>query len=126
MIPNKIQELIKAIVEKTNSKKATWGKTAREKEFKLHFEKGAITTDNWDNDGKDMVDFTIYNSFGDQIERYAAFAGEDGFDIMMELHKAANRDFYKVDETISELFNEAKAEKSIGKREIETENEFPF
>lgn len=120
MIPEKIANLIKAIIEKTNSKKATWGKTSRENEFKLHFQNGAITTDFWSNDrGEEFVDIAIYNSFGDRIDSYEAEKGEEDYTVIIELHNVAKRDFYKVEETIDNLFNEAKNDKNIGKREIE-------
>ena len=109
MIPEKITNLIKAIIEKTNSKKATWGKTARENEFKLHFQNGAITTDWWTNDrGVEFVDIAIYNSYGDRIDSYEAEKGEDDYSILIEIHNVAKRDFFKVEETIENLFKEAK------------------
>jgi hypothetical protein len=127
MIPSNIESLIKALIEKTNSKKAIWGKTARPNEFKLHFEKGAVTTDSWDSDGEEAVDFSIYNSFGDRIDSYFAVRGSLDFIVLMELHNSAKREFYKVDETISSLFTEVKADKSVGKRNIDgTETDLPF
>lgn len=125
MIPEKIVNLIQAIIEKTNSKKATWGKTSRENEFKLHFQNGAITTDWWSNDRSDeFIDIAIYNSFGDRIDSYEAMKGDEDYSTISELHNVAKRDFYKVEETIENLFKEAKNDKNIGKREVE--GDLPF
>ena len=122
MIPGNISMLIKEIILKTNSKQAIWGKTSRENEFKLLFEKGAVTTDNWLNDnGVDTVDFGIYNSFGEKIDYFTAKRAETDYELLILLHSTAKREFFRVDETISILFNEVKADKSIGKREIEGE-----
>jgi hypothetical protein len=126
MIPHNIENLIKALIEKTLAKQAIWGKTARLNEFKLHFEKGAVTTDSWEGEGAEFVDFGIYNSFGDKIDNFIAAKGELDFDLLSQLHNCAKREFYKVDETISGLFNEVKAEKSVGKREIEGQGDLPF
>lgn len=127
MIPNNIKDLIQALIEKTASKKAIWGKTSRPNEFKLNFEKGAVTTDFWDDRRGDTVDFAIYNNFGDRIDNFTATRGEPEFDLLIDLHNAAKREFYKVDETISNLFNEVNEDKSIGKREIEGEDDsLPF
>jgi hypothetical protein len=120
MIPQNIEMLIKALIEKTNSKQAIWGKTSRPNEFKMHFEKGAITTDYWrDDDDFDNVDIGIYNSFGDRIDNYFARRDTSDFELIMALYNTAKREFYKVDETIDFIFSEVKSDKSIGKREIE-------
>lgn len=129
MIPQNITDLIKSILEKTASRKAIWGKTSRPNEYKLLFNKGAITTDNWTaEEGKECADFAIYNSFGDKIDNYYASKGEKDFELLIELHNTANREFFKVDETIAGLINEINSDKSIGKREIEKEDEdnLPF
>lgn len=127
MIPTNIKDLIKALTEKTASKKAIWGKTSRPNEFKLNLERGAVTTDFWDDNRGDTVDFAIYNNFGDRIDNFSATKGDLEFELLIDLHNAAKREFYKVDETISSLFNEVNTDKSVGKREIEGEDEpLPF
>jgi hypothetical protein len=126
MIPINIESLIRALIEKTNAKKAIWGKTSRSNEFKLHFEKGAVTTDSWYNEDEEFFDFGIYNSFGDRIDNFFAKKGSPDFELLLELHNAAKREFFKVDETISSLFDEVKADKNVGKREIEDNNELAF
>lgn len=122
MIPSNIENLIKALIQKTNDKKAIWGKTARPNEFKLHFDKGAVTTDSWNSEGEEAVDFGIYNGFGDRIDNFYAIKGDPEYDLLIQIHNAAKREFFKVDETISSLFNEVKSDKSVGKREIEGDN----
>lgn len=127
MIPSNMSDLVKALVNKTKNKKAIWGKTSRPNEFKLYLEKGAITTDYWNDEREgESVGFAIYNAFGDRIDNYYAEKGEPEFDLLMELHNAAKREFYKVDETISNLFNEINDDKSIGKRLIDDKEELPF
>lgn len=127
MIPEKIEELVKSIIIKTNAGKANWGKTARVDEFKLFFEKGAITTDSWSLDDGNIVlfDFAIYNLNGDRIEYFSRGPIDDGYQYLSELHEVARRDYYKVDETISGLFDEIKSEKSVGKR-VEESGDLPF
>lgn len=127
MIPSNMSDLIKALVEKTKNKKAIWGKTSRPNEFKLSLEKGAITTDCWNDEREgEFVSFAVYNSFGDRIDNYYAEKGQPDFDLLKELHNVAMRDFYKVDETISSLIDEINDEKSIGKRLIDGAAEYPF
>lgn len=125
MIPSNIESLIKALIEKTNDKKAIWGKTARENEFKLIFDKGAVTTDSWNTEGQDAVDFGIYNSFGDRIDSFYALKPSYEYDLLIQIHDAAKREFFKVDETITSLIKEVESLKSVGKREIEGED-LPF
>lgn len=127
MIPSNMIDLIKALIVKTVSKKAIWGKTSRENEFKLYLEKGAITTDCWNDDrGGESVDFAIYNIHGDKIDNFIAEKGDTDYTLLIELHSAAKREFYKVDETIGNLFDEINNDKSIGKRLIDGEEELPF
>ncbi len=126
MIPNNIKDLIKALIAKTASKKAIWGKTSRPNEFKLSLEKGAVTTDCWNENGTESVDFGIYNVYGDRIDNFLAEKGDADYDLLVELHNSAKREFYKVDDTISHLFNEINDSKSVGKREIEGKEDLPF
>lgn len=126
MIPSNISSLIEAIVEKTESKEAIWGKTSRPDEFKLFLENGAVTTDWWTENGNEVIDFAIYNSFGDRIDNFIAYKGEFDFNLLNKLHSAAKREFYKVDETIENLFKEIKFVKSVGKRLIDGEDTLPF
>jgi hypothetical protein len=126
MIPGNIETLIKAVIDKTSSKKAIWGKTSRPNEFKLHFEKGAVTTDYWVDENGEIIDFGIYNAFGDRIDNYYALKGSTEYELLYELHSCAKRNFYKVDETISSIFSEVKSDKNIGKREVENLDDLPF
>ncbi|WP_026951301.1 hypothetical protein [Algoriphagus mannitolivorans] len=126
MIPNNISKLIDAIINKTEAKKAIWGKTSRNEEFKLFLEKGAVTTDTWVENGIEAIDFAIYNSYGDKIDNFVAYKGDDDFDILSRLHNTAKREFFKVDETIENLFKELNDPKSVGKRQIEDDTPLPF
>jgi hypothetical protein len=121
-----MKELIKALIDKTISKKAIWGKTSRPNEFKLSLEKGAVTTDRWSENGDEIVDCGIYNVYGDRIDNFVAKSEEIDFDLLRDLHDAAKREFYKVDETINNLFKELNDDNSVGKRQIEDEKDLPF
>lgn len=127
MIPENLTKLIQALIDKTNAKLATWGKTSRENEYKLVFESGAITTDSWIIDGNiEYVDFAIYNTYGDKIDEFMAEESNKDFPLLKSLHNVAKRRFYNVDETINGLFDEIKSTKSIGKRTIENSDDLPF
>jgi len=123
MIPENIKKLITALLQKTNAKEAIWGKTSRDNEFKLIFENGAVTTDQWDT----SIDFAIYNKLGDRIDAYYYNSGGEDFDLLMQLHSAAKRNFYKVEDTVNGLFEELNSPKKIGKQELEKpEEDLPF
>lgn len=123
MIPQRIKNLIKTIVEKTDKGEITWGKTSRENEFKLFMENGAITTDNWEFEGEDYIDMSIYNNFGDKIENFSPDKGSEEFSIIKELHQSAKREFFKVEKTIDGMFMELQSSNKIGKREVEEGDE---
>jgi hypothetical protein len=126
MIPSKMKDLIMALIDKTISQKAIWGKTSRPNEFKLSLENGAVTTDRWSQDGDEIVDCCIYNVYGDKIDNFVAKSEEPDFDLLRELHDAAKREFYKVDETINNMFNELNDDYSVGKRQVEDEQDLAF
>lgn len=117
MIPENLNALIKKLIDKTTSKKAVWSKTSRDSEFKLELNKGAIITDNWDDENSGMnVDFSILNEFGDIIERIAfRHIDVDNYNTLMQLHNEAKRSYYKVDETIKTIFDELDSEKIVGR-----------
>lgn len=129
MIPENIKNLIEALIKKTKEKGAIWGKSPRESEFKLSFDKGAVTIDSWNNYNEDYVGFAIYNIHGDKVDNFILQSSDDGYDLLLALHNEARREFYKVDETITGLFNEIKSEKNVGKRTIEkspSSEDLPF
>lgn len=117
MITENFRTLIEKLKQKTTSKQAIWTKTSRDNEFKLELQKGAITTD-WFDDGSQIkwIDLIIYNDTGDVIDRIA-FSSEEGADYayVLDLHSMANRAYFKVDETIQGIFNELDSDKIVGK-----------
>ncbi|MCJ8290466.1 MAG: hypothetical protein HRT58_12435 [Crocinitomicaceae bacterium] len=128
-IPEKIVSLIKALTEKTLSKNAIWSKSSQNNEFKLFLEKGAVTTAYLDNTyGNDSVDFSIYNVHGDRIDGYNAVRTDPNFAILLDLYNSAKREFYKVDETITSLFDQVRNDGEIGKRLVDEaeDDDLPF
>jgi hypothetical protein len=127
MMPKNSQEIVRALIEKTRNKEAFWGKTSRPNEFKLTFEKGAVTIDNWeDNNENECYELGMYNSFGYKIASYSSEAQDQYHNLLRELHEEAKQEFYKVDDTISSFFEEIKDKKCIGFRCDEADTEAPF
>ena len=127
MIPENIKSLITGLIEKTNAKRANWDKTSRPNEFKLHFDMGAVTTDNWYDDSEnEYVDFAIYNSLGDRIDVFSVSRNNPDYQEIIRLHTTAKKEYYKVDETINGLLDEIKSDKNIGLKRTETNDDLPF
>lgn len=117
MISDNIKTLIEKLKRKTQAGQAIWSKTSRDSEFKLEMQKGAITTDNWQDDyGNFFVDLAIINENGDVIER-DVFPGEeiDDYLILQEIYELAKKSYYRSDETLKTIFEELDSDKIIGK-----------
>ncbi len=120
MIPENYKLLIEKLKRKTLEKQTVWNKTSRDTEYKLNLENGAITVDKWvgeDREGALYVDFAIYNDDGDRVDILTFEAQEDKEDytFLAELYVTVNRAYYKVDETIKNIFKEMESDKKIGK-----------
>ncbi len=120
--------LIEKLKNKTASKQAIWSKTSRDNEFKLELQKGAITTDNWnDDDENSFIDLSIINENGDTIDRvYFHSSEKEDYKKLLELHDLVKRAYYKVDETIKNIFNELDSEKTVGKERKSEDEDLQF
>ena len=121
MIPAHFKTLIDKLIEKTDKKEAVWAKTSRDDEFKLNLEKGAVTTDNWNNSDKNgnWVDIAVINDQGDTIDRinFTETSDSEDYLYLMQLHTRAKRAYFRVDETFNHIFEELDSKKTIGKDE---------
>ena len=116
MISENIKILIDKLKKKTEAGQAVWTKTSRDTEFKLELQKGAITTDNWDDGGGLMVDLAIINDKGDIIERDFFVSGDNNdFKTLLEIYELAKKSYYKTDETLKTIFDELDSDKIVGK-----------
>ncbi|ARS36767.1 hypothetical protein [Pontibacter actiniarum] len=126
---DKFKDLVERLLKKTEAKTAIWAKSSLANEFKLVLSKGAITTDSWhdSNTGEDLVDLRILNENGDIVEDITFNKSEypNGYGMLQQLHSAARRSYYKVDETIDSIFKELDSDKTIGKRADES-SDLPF
>ncbi|OQP44881.1 hypothetical protein A4H97_11020 [Niastella yeongjuensis] len=130
MIPENYKALIVKLKQKTLNKETIWSKTSRNEEYKLVLDKGAITIDKWDSDSVSYIDISIINDRGDVIDRIQVSDGEElnDYNLLSELHAAAKRAYYKVDETIKSIFIELDSSKIIGKENAPSDDvdDLPF
>lgn len=115
MVPEKYKLIIEKLIDKTDKKGVIWTKTSGGNEFKLIFDKSSITIDQYGGD-PGWADFIIYNEKGQQIDRIA-LNQEDGesYDLLIRLHESAKRCYYKVDETLDNIFSELEEKSMLGK-----------
>ncbi|MGI4021988.1 MAG: hypothetical protein ACRYFA_10815 [Janthinobacterium lividum] len=119
--------LIEKLKNKTVSKQAIWSKTSRDNEFKLELQKGAITIDSWEDNNVDFVDLNIMNENGEIIDR-AYFHSSDRVDYktLLDLHSSAKRAYFKVDETIKNIFDELDSKNVVGKERRSDDDDLLF
>lgn len=125
MIPERTKELLIKLKDKSESGQAIWSKTSVDTEFKLEFQKGAVTIDNWEDSHGIFADFAIINDNGDIIERHIFNVNEDpdDYNFISNIYKSVKNSYYKTDETIKTIFDELDSEKTIGK---DKRRELPF
>jgi hypothetical protein len=118
-MPEKIISLVNALIAKTANDRAVWVKTSRESEYKLQFETGAVTIDNWASDSVeiDSIDLSIYNKNGDRIETFYYNIGVDEYSFLSRLYTAIHKRYYLIDETIDGIFKEIATGRVIGGKE---------
>lgn len=125
MIPENYKLLIEKLKQKTLKKEANWSKTSADDEYKLDLGKGAITIDNWRDNGKTYIDLSIINDRGDIIDRIYFPSGEtEDYNLVLELHSLAKRAYYKIDETLKNIFKELDSDKPIGN--VNPVDDLPF
>ena len=127
MIPENYKILIEKLKLKTDKKEAVWSKTSRDNEFKLDLGKGAITVDSYSEDYNRFIDMTILNDRGDTIDRiFFTSNEEEEYHFLSDLHTLARRAYYKIDETIKEIFKELDSNKTIGNENVAPLDDLPF
>jgi len=117
MIEKKYKQIIDKLIEKSKSRQANWSQTSRVNEFSISFDTAVITTDKWSDDGIYRIDFAILNSQGDRIGQiyFEKSKNPEEYKILNELHTNAKESYYKVDETIENIFEQLNKEGKIGK-----------
>jgi hypothetical protein len=117
----KIIDLIRKLITKTNNKQAIWKITSRSSEFSLDLPSGKITIDqlSWfDNLGSPFysADFKIYNENGEEIysSLYSKHENPDEYNLLDELHKTAKSSYYKVDEIVDSFIKKLDSKDFVG------------
>ena len=126
MIPEYFKTLVVKLQEKTTRKETIWSRTSLYSEFKLDLEKGAITVNKWydEEERQSYVSISILNNFGDRIDSFAVTSNEkEDYKNLDELYTLVKRAYYKVEETIHNIFNELNSSKTIG---TEDDDNLPF
>lgn len=128
MNDNRIEELVKKLVEKTKRKEAVWDITSRDNEFILNFDKGDyITTDNWiSENGYHSVDLNIRNEKGTSVYSitYNQLEDSENYGFLNNLHKVAKDSYFNVEDTLDDIFKDINSNKIIGK--IDDPDKFPW
>lgn len=119
MMPEKLKKLVLLLTEKTDKKMAIWNKTNAEGQFKLSISDGsAITINSWSHHNNfDAFYITIFNKNGDVIEAYDTetdSATSEEYSLLLAFYKSVRNAYYKVEETMEELFNTLSSDKVVG------------
>lgn len=121
MLPEKLKKLILLLTDKTDKKMAIWNRTNAEGQFKLSISDGsAITISSWSPNNYEAYYLTIFNKNGDVIEAFDTEtdnATTEDYSVIQSFYKSVRNSYYKVEETIDELFNTLSSDKVIGKEE---------
>lgn len=126
MIEKKHTDLINKLIKKTASKQAYWTKTSQETEFKLSLKNSVITTDLWKQGMRNFADLVIRNERGDIISaiNYNSEENSEEYHLIKSLHNQARESYYKLDETIEDIFKELNSDKEVGDKNQESDLEF--
>jgi len=128
MIDPKYKKIIDRLIEKSKTKNAIWNKTSRENEFKINLKSSTLTIDQWhdERDGKNFIDLIIRNQRGDTIGRivFDKDTESEEYNYLSVLHNHARESYYKVDETIDNIFDELSSDGKVG--EEDESDDLPF
>ena len=109
----KTERLIKMLRSGTEKNTLSWETTERKSQFRLPLRSGFVTIDRWagfDEETQeefDVIEVTFLNQKGDPIDTFRSSAGNPGdYILLASMHDAARRNANKVDEILSDLFNE--------------------
>ncbi len=129
MIDEKYRKIIDKLIEKSKAKKAIWNKTSRENEFKISLKSSIITTDLWDDEHSQMglVDLVIRNQRGEVLASlvYNDQDELEDYKYLKLLHDYARESYYRVDDTIDDIFKELDSGGRVGEPESD-EDDLPF
>lgn len=123
MIPEKLKKLIVLLTAKTLDKKAIWNKGSYDNQFKLSLPNGiAVAVHQWDDNYQNSFwEVIVFNDQGNPIERYETSSdsetSRDDFALLKSFHKAANDQYYKVEETMDTLLNSIETQDIIGTKD---------
>ena len=130
MIPENFKKLILIITQKTKANTAIWNKGSGAHQFKLTLPNdAALTISDWSDGYRGSYGYVLnmYNPAGEIIEQFETDDSNknDDYKLLLALHKAANNQYHKVDETIDALLGSIDDNAIIGKRE-ESDDDLPF
>ncbi len=108
MIDPTISTLITKLVENTNDGRLIWDKTGTSNEYTVKIHGTRILIDRWADEDEDHVaEFSVFNDNGDQIVHYAEGDKQrnSDYELIKTLHDVVIKKYFKVEETIAELFD---------------------
>lgn len=116
----RVKKIVATLTKGTKENKLDWERTEREKEYMVKLSNGAITVDNWtsydDDTGEEssLLDIGFLSKNGEVIDRVVFSNNGDYKDYreLSNLHDAARRNHFKVDQTLDVILNEI--ERKIG------------
>lgn len=116
MIKKKLDELIDKLISSTESGKVEWERTSSKNEYQIKIGENAVSVGYYDpNDLANLVTInlnsvnksyyyvSIYNSQGIAVDYEERFWGDSNFDKLKDLYQIAQRNYYKVDETLDAI-----------------------
>jgi hypothetical protein len=118
MTQEQISEIIAGLNKKTNEGKAAWQKGSAGAQFFLQFKKGAISLTRYRKvaNGPISIDLNILNEKGDSIHlmKTSDATSGDEFKMLNDLYEMVKKSYYKIDETLDDIMNSLKSDKSVG------------
>lgn len=117
MSESKVIEIIDKLVEKTSLKQAIWDITSKADQFVLNLGDSSITIEKWeDNTMLHYFTLIIRGSFGQLVYQISISNEEnnDTYKRLKSLHEVAKSSYFKIDETLNDIFNKVNSDKVIG------------
>lgn len=121
MIPDRLKKIVELLIDKTLEKKVIWNKTSGADAFKLQLSNGSYLTVSYDygNYNTEYITINVFNDIGEIIERFDNENDQDDptNELMYKFHKVARDSYFKVDETMDNLWSELSKKDIIGIKE---------
>ena len=116
MIPDTIDQIISKLIEKTSDGKALWQRGERESEYVLRFRTGTVSIDHYKNAFDKVIDFTVCNVDGQQVDYFEISKKENERDYndLKKLYDVVYAKDFKIDETIEGILNELDSDGIVG------------